>query len=58
MKFNELVEIYLDEPSKKYGRNKRGISTGRHADMLVKAFGHLDVEAISELDVRRFFLLL
>ena len=55
MKFSELVEISLDEPSKKYGRNKRGTSTERHADLLVQAFGHLDVEAISELDVRRFF---
>ena len=54
MRFSELAEDYLSQPSEKYGRKKSHIAELR-VRQLRDEFGHRWVHEIDETDVSRFF---
>ena len=54
MRFSDLAEEYLSQPSEKYGR-KKSATANRRINQLCNEFGHRWVHEIDETDVNRFF---
>lgn len=54
MRFSDLAEDYLSQPSEKYGR-KKSATANRRINQLCNEFGHRWVHEIDETDVNRFF---